>query len=730
MTAAHLTTSLALALEVHALRAMNEKLYMKMSILRTMRRMDGCVRRRYDDVVRIDMMRECVGRRIKEMRRRMDDDVVVMVELMDGRRVYDGMDGRRVDDGKEGRRTRDREERRKVDDGMDGHRTRDKEEGQGLIKNGHRVRDGIGQERECVEKSFYRVVRRNPDIPNVEHEKNVLSMEHKEEHKNKNIKEKIKRINKDGKDAAYKLTSTCSSPHLRNYKRLNEYASFPFLRPEECELLIVKRGIAQSIEIIRTVINKEMDVFLAMMTEMGVIRVDRKRRARVNANVEDRGFIVGLDERCGGNGNSAYYGQMNDADAKALREQEKRVVQHMHEYISDGRGFDKQRVAQRMHEDSDDGRGFDKQRVVQQMHEDSNELNRCRLAVHRQLLKLRECVAENVLKSFERLAQRQITGRINTHGWIARYGSKSGKKRLIMKMKEEIETGDGRTIRERTMHRIKLKIKRTLLFMHKNTLRNCLLCVMRIDKECEEERMKRMVVEKKYEEIRNREEGLQKEMHAVRIGENSLREQYEEIKIREGKLQEQYKEIKIRESELLKEMHEQEITNVETRQRYEEDKMKEIELQKVTHEQEIQMMHEQYEIEREETSALVAQKLKACHALKGMALRVLNNKCIAYTCIDIERNLYRIQSNIFYAEFILLNAIHQSLKMVVRTGTIENDERLVDVINSSLRDIEGFKSPRFVKMSVELEISKRYVKDLIKIKKVLKMFSLYSEEDC
>ncbi|ELA47932.1 hypothetical protein VCUG_00515 [Vavraia culicis subsp. floridensis] len=738
MTAAHLTSNLALALEVHALRCTKERLEMKMSILQTIRRMDVHVGRRCDEMVRVMGVKECLVMKMKEMRRRMSESVMKMVELVEKERmcreegVLNGMDEWVADGCGTGN---DNGQGTGNDNGYgtgndngygtgnenghgagneNGHGTGN-ENGHGTGNdNGHCIRSTeVGQVYGHVHEVKYIGPKYRTEIEPVDKKYGVFKVA-RPTHKNYGGDEK-QNIRKN--DYAYenvitelnstlpmntkntaeqhgtdRLTSTRSSPHLRNYKRLNEYASFPFLRRDECKLLIMKKEIERSIEMIRTVIYKEMDVFVGMMAGMGVVSTDRRDARKehmvcakngdvVLNSIDERDFLVNFNNRNRLNDDFVNYGLVDDAGARALREEEKRVVQHMHDYIGD---------------------------VKEQKAEE------CRFTARHRLLQLRERVVSNILKYFEEAAQQEVTRSVNAHGWVERYGSKkrNGKEKLVMKMKEEIKmSGDDRCSTHKcAVQCVKLKIKDAMLFMQRRTLMNYCSCLMRVDEKYEEERM---------EVVRRYEQGKVEMMRRYEKEKTKMERKYEKEKLVKIEMEKNYEQEKIKNTEIIK--------------KYEEEKLKEIDMQRAVHEQKVEMMHEQHEVENNDAqkkSALVNEKLKTCSALKSMALSVLNNKCVAYTCIDIERNLYRIQSNIFYAEFILLNAIHQSLKMVVRSGTIENDERLVGVINESLRAIERFNSPQFVKVSVELEICKRYVKDLIKIKKVLRMFSIYSEWDC
>jgi hypothetical protein len=65
------------------------------------------------------------------------------------------------------------------------------------------------------------------------------------------------------------------------------------------------------------------------------------------------------------------------------------------------------------------------------------------------------------------------------------------------------------------------------------------------------------------------------------------------------------------------------------------------------------------------------------------------------------------------------------LSAIIRQGTLENDIRFLDLIERQLKEIERYESPRFFKLSVQLEIAKKYVKDMITLKKKAQLSDYY-----
>ncbi|KCZ81818.1 hypothetical protein H312_00717, partial [Anncaliia algerae PRA339] len=59
-------------------------------------------------------------------------------------------------------------------------------------------------------------------------------------------------------------------------------------------------------------------------------------------------------------------------------------------------------------------------------------------------------------------------------------------------------------------------------------------------------------------------------------------------------------------------------------------------------------------------------------------------------------------------------------------GSLENDERFLNILNESIKIFENYENEDFLKLSIQFSLAQKYIKDIINLKKI---FILKSSND-
>ncbi|EJW03252.1 hypothetical protein EDEG_00232 [Edhazardia aedis USNM 41457] len=89
----------------------------------------------------------------------------------------------------------------------------------------------------------------------------------------------------------------------------------------------------------------------------------------------------------------------------------------------------------------------------------------------------------------------------------------------------------------------------------------------------------------------------------------------------------------------------------------------------------------------------------------------------------VEKNQLQKQLNTLHSHIVsdkenFIDILFANLQAIINQGSLEDDIRLLEKLDKQLDDIKTFETPRFFKIGVQLEIAKKYVKDMINLKKI------------
>lgn len=503
----------------------------------------------------------------------------------------------------------------------------------------------------------------------------------------------------DRRERFYYIESKVKMNNSKKYKKLSSYKLVNFINKEESKLLIIKKGIECNLDIFKTIIFKEIDLAVNIYkndtgndihgkkdSKLLNIMYGHVNKERKNKEIEQNLHI-----------------QKNMMDVKTSILKIKENIVKKRENLMDAYLHAKHSGSKKINSYND---GMIIDRMKECIKNTKKGTSAIKHKITAKLNKIKKNNIDNAVAIFDMIKDRHIKLRRIHEDRIKKIKSKH--KKLKNKHKENLAIINNLND---TIHRVE-----------------------------DEHNIRHADIESKYiKEIETYEGEIQNYKDEIDDLYNNI-EKYKEdadqlsntIKSLEEDIN-GYKETISKNNEQISELNDvngkykTDISNLDGMISKYKTEINEINVRVASYSEQIEALNEVI-TENNSKLAIDAVKEDINANIKRMYQNLLNKECETNVYTEIERNLYKIQSNIFFVEYIFINTIHECLKIIVKDGTIENDERLINVIDTTLKDMERCSGSKFAKMCVTLEISKRYVKDMIKVKKILEMFRYYKND--